>query len=84
MALITGGAKRIGKEISKNLAYDGWKVIIHYNTNSIAAKNLKNQIIENYSGYIEDAEKANGRWAMIGFIALILTELFLKHGLLLW
>ena len=46
MALITGGAKRIGKEISKNLAYDGWKVIIHYNTNSIAAKNLKNQIIK--------------------------------------
>ncbi len=29
------------------------------------------QLIENYDGYIEDAEKANGRWAMIGFIALI-------------
>ena len=27
-------------------------------------------------------EKLNGRMAMIGFIALILTELFLKHGLL--
>ena len=28
-------------------------------------------LIENYAGYIEEAEKANGRWAMIGFIALI-------------
>ncbi len=29
------------------------------------------QLIENYSGYMEDAEKANGRWAMVGFIALL-------------
>ena len=29
-------------------------------------------------------ERLNGRMAMIGFIALILTEFFLKHGLLLW
>jgi len=29
-------------------------------------------------------ERTNGRLAMIGFIALILTEFFLKHGLLLW
>ncbi|WP_269622725.1 high light inducible protein [Prochlorococcus marinus] len=29
------------------------------------------QLIENYSSYVEDAEKANGRWAMIGFVALI-------------
>ena len=29
------------------------------------------ELIENYSGYIEEAEKANGRWAMIGFIALL-------------
>ena len=29
------------------------------------------ELIENYSGYIEEAEKTNGRWAMIGFIALI-------------
>ena len=30
------------------------------------------------------AEKINGRFAMVGFIALLLTEFFLKHGLLLW
>ncbi len=29
------------------------------------------QLVENYSNYVEEAEKANGRWAMIGFIALI-------------
>jgi len=29
------------------------------------------ELIENYSSYIEEAEKANGRWAMIGFIALL-------------
>jgi len=29
------------------------------------------ELIENYSGYLEDAEKANGRWAMIGFLALL-------------
>ncbi|ABX09096.1 high light inducible protein [Prochlorococcus marinus] len=29
------------------------------------------ELLENYPGYIEDAEKANGRWAMIGFIAML-------------
>ncbi len=29
------------------------------------------QLIENYSNHVEDAEKANGRWAMIGFVALL-------------
>ena len=31
----------------------------------------KAEIVENYSNYPEEAEKANGRWAMIGFIALL-------------
>ncbi len=29
------------------------------------------ELIDNYSGYIKEAEKANGRWAMIGFMALL-------------
>ncbi len=29
------------------------------------------QPVENYSSYSSEAEKANGRWAMIGFIAAI-------------
>ena len=29
------------------------------------------QIDPNYAGYPEEAEKANGRWAMLGFVALI-------------
>ncbi len=31
----------------------------------------KPELIENYSGYIQEAEKTNGRWAMIGFISLL-------------
>ncbi len=29
------------------------------------------QVVENYTRYAVEAEKANGRWAMIGFIAAI-------------
>ncbi len=31
------------------------------------------QLIENYSGFAEEAEKVNGCWAMIGFIILLIT-----------
>ena len=29
------------------------------------------QVVENYNGYSVEAEKANGRWVMVGFIAAI-------------
>ena len=35
-------------------------------------------------GFHLSNERLNGRMAMIGFVALLLTEFFLKHGLLLW
>ena len=32
---------------------------------------VKTQLIEGYTSYPAEAEKANGRWAMIGFVALM-------------
>ena len=29
------------------------------------------QAVENYTSYVVEAEKANGRWAMIGFVAAL-------------
>jgi len=38
---------------------------------NIYATEARPQLVENYSTYIEEAEKANGRWAMLGFSALL-------------
>ena len=32
---------------------------------------VQTQLVEEYKSYPVEAEKANGRWAMLGFIALI-------------
>ena len=32
---------------------------------------VQTQIVDQYTNYPEEAEKANGRWAMLGFVALI-------------
>ena len=32
---------------------------------------VRTQLVEDYTRYPVEAEKANGRWAMLGFIALI-------------
>ena len=42
--LITGGAQRIGKEISKVFAADDWNVIIHYNSSEDAANELAKEL----------------------------------------
>jgi len=39
-AIVTGGAKRIGAEIVRALAADGWHVLIHYNRSEAEAKAL--------------------------------------------
>jgi NAD(P)-dependent dehydrogenase (short-subunit alcohol dehydrogenase family) len=42
--LITGGAKRIGREICLHLATQGWQIVIHYNNSLKEAKKLQNEI----------------------------------------
>jgi len=39
-ALVTGGAKRIGAEVVRALAEDGWRVLVHYNTSASEAEDL--------------------------------------------
>ena len=46
-------------------------VVTEYGKQNIFGKETQPQVMEDYKGYIEEAELANGRWAMIGFIALI-------------
>ena len=46
------------------------QVITEYGKQNIFATQVQPQIVENYSNYPEEAEKTNGRWAMLGMIAL--------------
>ena len=46
-------------------------VITEYGKQNMFANETQMQIDQSYSNYPEEAEKANGRWAMIGFIALL-------------
>tara|TARA_B100000427_G_scaffold209675_1_gene174713 strand:+ start:165 stop:362 length:198 start_codon:yes stop_codon:yes gene_type:complete len=46
-------------------------IITEYGKQNIFAKEPKPQLVENYTSYPEEAEKINGRWAMIGFVALL-------------
>lgn len=45
-ALITGGAKRLGRAISKDLARSGYNVIIHYNNSEDDAFSLRDELLE--------------------------------------
>ena len=42
--LITGSAKRIGREIALFMAKNGWNVAIHYNNSQIEAEELVQEI----------------------------------------
>ena len=47
------------------------QIITEYGKQNMFATQVKPQLVENYSNYPEEAEKTNGRWAMIGMIALL-------------
>ena len=46
-------------------------VITEYGKQNIFAKETRPQLVENYSGYSIEAEKTNGRWAMVGIMSLL-------------
>ncbi|MDQ8758178.1 SDR family oxidoreductase [Sphingosinicella sp. LHD-64] len=54
-AIVTGGAKRIGAEIARALAVDGWHVLIHYNRSRAEAEALAAEI----GGTVVQAELAD-------------------------
>ncbi len=45
--------------------------VTEYGKQNIFAKETQPQLVEEYKGYVQEAELANGRWAMIGFAALL-------------
>lgn len=46
VALITGGARRIGAEVSRRLHAEGMNLVIHYHSSEIDAHNLQSELLE--------------------------------------
>jgi len=49
------------------------QVITEYGKQNIFARETPPQLLENYTNYPQEAEKTNGRWAMIGMISLLVS-----------
>ena len=47
------------------------QIITEYGKQNMFATQVQTQLVENYSSYPEEADKTNGRWAMVGMIALL-------------
>ncbi len=45
VALVTGAARRIGAAITRDLASNGWRVIVHYNRSEAGAEALASEIV---------------------------------------
>ena len=46
------------------------QVITEYGKQNIFGRETQPQLVEDYTSYPEEAEKTNGRWAMIGMVSL--------------
>ena len=49
------------------------QVITEYGKQNIFARETPPQLVENYTSYPEEAEKTNGRWAMLGMVSLLVS-----------
>ena len=49
------------------------QVITEYGKQNIFGRETQPQLVEDYTSYPEEAEKTNGRWAMIGMISLLVS-----------
>ena len=49
------------------------QVITEYGKQSIFGRETQPQLVEDYTSYPEEAEKTNGRWAMIGMVSLLVS-----------
>ena len=47
------------------------QVITEYGKQNIFGRETQPQLVDDYTNYPEEAEKTNGRWAMIGMISLL-------------
>jgi len=47
------------------------QVITEYGKQNIFGRETQPQFVEDYTSYPQEAEKTNGRWAMIGMISLL-------------
>ena len=58
---------------TKSIQTDDYSVITEYGKQNMFAKEVPMQMDENYSNYPQEAEKTNGRWAMIGMVSLLVS-----------
>jgi len=47
------------------------QVITEYGKQNIFGRETKPQLVEDYTSYPQEAEKTNGRWAMVGMMSLL-------------